>query len=110
MERIEKPLPVAPSPLQTPESLTPYQEIMRFLGQQGTDITESLDGGIKITEHTPDGDIVSIIGEVDEDLPEKLPDTIPFSSLSDGAQKLYHQFEKQGKVPKLHPPKASKGI
>lgn len=72
---------------------------MRFLGQQGTDVTESLDGGIKITEHTPSGDIVSVIGEVNDTLPEKLPEEIPFSSLSEGAQKLYFELKKQRKVP-----------
>ena len=110
MERQEKPFPVVSSPLQTHEKLTPYQEILYFLGQLGTDNTESLDGGVKITEHTPSGDIVSIVGEVDDELPEKLPEEIPFSSLSEGAQKLYHQLEKQDRVPKLHPPEASKGI
>ncbi len=110
MGKSEKPFPVAPSPLQTPEQLTPFKEIMRYLGQYGTDITESLHGGIKITEHTPEGDITSIVGEVDDDLPEKLPEEILFSSLSEGAQKLYFRLEKEGKVPKLRSHEASEGI
>lgn len=89
----------APSPLQTPEMLTPYQEIERYLGHAGTDVVESLDGGIKIIEHTAQGDIASVIGEVDDTRPEKLPEDIPFSSLSEGAQRLYFQLKKQGKVP-----------
>lgn len=101
MERLEKRPPAVSSSLQTQGFLTPYEEIMRYLGQLGTDVTESLSGGIKITEHTPDGDIVSVVGEVDDGLPEKLPEEVPFSSLSENAQKLYYQLEKQGRVPKL---------
>ncbi|MFZ2024735.1 MAG: hypothetical protein WAV51_00415 [Microgenomates group bacterium] len=86
-------------PLQRPEALNPYQEVMRYVGQGGTDIAESLSGGITITEHRPDGDIVSVVGEIDENLPVKQSEGVSFSSLSENAQKLYYQLKKEGRIP-----------
>ena len=80
----------------------PYQEVMRYLGYEGTHVEETLDAGIKIIEHTPHGDIVSTVGEVSDDSrPVKTNDEekTAFDSLSPEAKSLYFLLKKQGRLP-----------